>query len=390
MVERNLNVALNEEIAPSVQAVNVISGAKHKVIAQYYNNGSASHQYDLNTNIACNRYKLVSLVCYATEEDFGGATVTVTAYKGVPMNGVNTDFAVATESLVVPAVTAGTFEKVTSSIGEADDTDSMRFSGTIEVAAGGKVTLEAVYRNANDNAIETIQGAVAEIADNTSIQQPYRLLEVDSDGVLRNNTTTKKKIDISGATTMQAMVLAFAFADDNEIEGAIDLSSIISLPNERTLFRAFQNTKITSVDLSSLEYVGNTSTMQFCFSGCTALKYLDFPELVSVSGTSVMGQLASKSGVEVVRFPKLATISGGNALLQVFLSCTSLTDVYFNALKTTSFGSTTNQFTNMFSGDTDVKLHFPSNLTATIAGLDTYPNFGGTNTQVLFDLPATE
>ena len=211
MVERNLNVALNEEIAPSVQAVNVISGAKHKVIAQYYNNSSASYPYNLNTSIACNRYKLVSLVCYATEEDFGGATVTVTAYKGVPINGVNTDFAVATESLVVPAVTAGTFEKVNSSIGEADDTDSMRFSGTIEVAAGGKVTLEAVYRNVNDNAIETIQGAVAEIADNTknSTAEIVIITDTDVEITLENNVI----FNCGGLTDLEIVLPASTTAD---------------------------------------------------------------------------------------------------------------------------------------------------------------------------------
>jgi hypothetical protein len=63
----------------------------------------------------------------------------------------------------------------------------------------------------------------------------------------------------------------------------------------------------------------------------------------------------------------------------------------FPALKTTSFGSYTNQFADMLSGVTGCTVHFPSNLQAVIGSWsDVTSGFGGTNTTVLFDLPATE
>jgi hypothetical protein len=85
---------------------------------------------------------------------------------------------------------------------------------------------------------------------------------------------------------------------------------------------------------------------------------------------------------------------GSSGLYNTFSGCTGLTDVYFNALKTTSFSSSTNPFSGMLSntGKTKThKLHFPSNLQSTIAGLSGYPTFGGSSGYVTlaFDLPAT-
>lgn len=70
---------------------------------------------------------------------------------------------------------------------------------------------------------------------------------------------------------------------------------------------------------------------------------------------------------------------------------TGITDLYFNSLTSSSFGSYTNQFSNMLSGVTGCTVHFPSNLQSVIGSwADVTNGFGGTNTIVLFDLPATE
>jgi hypothetical protein len=70
---------------------------------------------------------------------------------------------------------------------------------------------------------------------------------------------------------------------------------------------------------------------------------------------------------------------------------TGITDLYFNSLTSSSFGSYTNQFNNMLGGVTGCTVHFPSNLQSVIGSWASVTNgFGGTNTTVLFDLPATE
>lgn len=70
----------------------------------------------------------------------------------------------------------------------------------------------------------------------------------------------------------------------------------------------------------------------------------------------------------------------------MFGGCTSLKEVRFPALTANSFGSSTNQLSNMLTGVTDCTLHFPAAAQAKIERMSSYPNFGGTNTTVLFDL----
>ena len=73
-----------------------------------------------------------------------------------------------------------------------------------------------------------------------------------------------------------------------------------------------------------------------------------------------------------------------------FQNCTHLTSISFPALTSTSFGSFTNQFNNMLYGVTGCTVHFPSNLQSVIGSwADVTNGFGGTNTTVSFDLPAT-
>ena len=100
------------------------------------------------------------------------------------------------------------------------------------------------------------------------------------------------------------------------------------------------------------------------------------------------------SSLTSVDLSSLTTVSGTYGLNYAFYSCTGLTNVSFPALTTTSFGSYTNQFSNMMrsTGTTVIHtIHFPSNMQSTISGLSGYPLFGGTSGYVVlsFDLPAT-
>ena len=99
-------------------------------------------------------------------------------------------------------------------------------------------------------------------------------------------------------------------------------------------------------------------------------------------------------------FLKLSILTGANCFGSCFLGCKLITDIYFNALTTTSFGTKyINQFNGMFNNSSsgtaatsgNVNVHFPSNLETTISGLTGYPLFGGASGRVtlLFDLPAT-
>lgn len=94
--------------------------------------------------------------------------------------------------------------------------------------------------------------------------------------------------------------------------------------------------------------------------------------------------------IKTATFPDLDTLNKNRLLGGCFSNCTGLTSVSFPALTSTSFGSNLSQFENMLSGCTGVTVHFPSNLQSVIGSwTDVVNGFGGTNTTVLFDLPAT-
>ena len=98
----------------------------------------------------------------------------------------------------------------------------------------------------------------------------------------------------------------------------------------------------------------------------------------------------SCTGLTSVDLSSLTTINGSNAMHNAFSGCTGLTNISFPALTSTGFGSYTNQFNNMLQGVTGCTVHFPRNLQSVIGSWsDVTKGFGGKNTTVLFDLPAT-
>ena len=73
----------------------------------------------------------------------------------------------------------------------------------------------------------------------------------------------------------------------------------------------------------------------------------------------------------------------------------TLQEIYFESLRSDSFGEYKSQFRGMLKNNSNIIVHFPSNLdpqtgSTVISSLYTYPNFGGTSTVLAFDLPATE
>lgn len=111
------------------------------------------------------------------------------------------------------------------------------------------------------------------------------------------------------------------------------------------------------------------------------------PALATVSGSSAFSNaFYGCTSLTSVDLGSLATVSGSSALSGAFRSCSSLTSVSFPALTTSSFGSRTNQFNNMLQGVRGCTVHFPAAIQGKIETMTGYPNFGGTNTTVLFDL----
>lgn len=153
---------------------------------------------------------------------------------------------------------------------------------------------------------------------------------------------------------------------------------------------------LTTISLPELTIVSGVAACNCMFNNCSSLTSVSLPELTTISALSgCLSMFSGCSSLVTVSFPKLVTITGGSCMQSIFSYCSKITDVYFNSLTTTSFGSNVNQFNNMFSSagitSGSITMHFPSNLSSTISGLTSYPNFGAATGRLTlaFDLPAT-
>ena len=152
-------------------------------------------------------------------------------------------------------------------------------------------------------------------------------------------------------------------------------------------------TGITSVNFSNLKSAsGNFAFSSICY-GCTNLISVDFSSLAYIgSGNYLAGTLfLDCTSLQNVKFDSLAVIDSYGAFQQAFQNDTSLTTLSFPSLSSRGNNSV---FYNMLSGVTGCTIHFPKNLdpqtgSTVISSLSTYPNFGGTNTVLAFDLPST-
>ena len=130
----------------------------------------------------------------------------------------------------------------------------------------------------------------------------------------------------------------------------------------------------------------------FMAQGCTNLQSVSFPLLRYLGIGGLGGAFNGCTSLTTINFPSLALFGSSKVMQSTFYGCTSLTSVSFPALNSNSFVEASGRYTfnSMLGGVTGCTVHFPSNLESTISAWTTATNgFGGTNTTILFDLPAT-
>ena len=200
-------------------------------------------------------------------------------------------------------------------------------------------------------------------------------------------------VDLSSLTTVGDYGLCYTFHSCTGLTSALDLSSLTTV-GSNGFSNAFRDcTGLTSVDLSSLTTVEDWG-LYYSFHSCTGLTSVDLSSLTTVGDRGLYYTFRDCTGLTSALDLSSLTTVGSNGFSNAFSGCTALENIYFPALTTTSFGSYTNQFSNMLTNTGTTKthtLHFPSNLQSTISGLTGYPTFGGTSGYVTlaFDLPAT-
>lgn len=240
-----------------------------------------------------------------------------------------------------------------------------------------------------------------------------------------NNTNMNKGVEFPDLEEVSG-ISALYYAFSNNFINSILLPKLKTVSGTNGMYSVFatnSSPSMTSVSLPELETVSGNSGLRSAFQTSVYLTSISLPKLKTVTGTYGLYQLLASTKISTLSLPELTTanaqyamgylcqscslletvylsklsdISGQNTFYGAFNGCNYITDIYFNALTTTSFGSFVNQFNNMFNSQTastsgNVNVHLPSNLQATIAGLQGYPNFSATAGRVtlLFDFPAT-
>lgn len=205
--------------------------------------------------------------------------------------------------------------------------------------------------------------------------------------------TALTTVDLSSLTTVSGYESCYQmFRYCSNLETA-DLSNLQTISNSYSICGMFSNcASLRSVDLSGLTTIsGSYGNLQRMFDSCSSLTAIEMPSLTTVTCSEAFRQIClSCSNLTSVDLSSLSVLSGSSACYGMFWGCTSLTNISFPALNSNSFGNNTNQFGNMLYGVSGCTVHFPSNLQSVIGSWSDVTNgFGGTNTTVLFDLPAT-
>ncbi len=207
------------------------------------------------------------------------------------------------------------------------------------------------------------------------------------------NCFSIQSVDLTSLTTISGGYGCYWMFAGCQGLTTVDLSHITSISGEATCQRMFFNcTGLTGkIDLSSLTTMNGTIGYGVCngmFEWCNNITEVDLSNLEEILGSDANNMFSNCRSLSSVDLSSLRTVySMGGA----FSQCLSLTSLSFPSLTSTGLIHPYHQeFTNMLSDVTGCTVHFPSNLQSTMSSWsDVINGFGGTNTIVLFDLPAT-
>lgn len=210
-----------------------------------------------------------------------------------------------------------------------------------------------------------------------------------------NGCTTLTSVDMSNITEIDGADVLENFCKDCSNLTSIDLSGVTTINGSGAMDYAFSGTSITAVDLSSLTTISGTA-MTNTFRDCLNISSIDLSSLTTLStGVSMNGTFGLSNNptsplpLTSVTFTSLATVGGTAPMRNIFQRRDGLT-VSFPAFNSNTFGAMTTYLDNIVAGAVGCTVHFPSNMQAIIGNWSSVQNgFGGTNTTVLFDLPAT-
>lgn len=236
------------------------------------------------------------------------------------------------------------------------------------------------YLFANNNSIGSVS-----FPDLENLDQSSSMLEAFSSSGSIISASFAKLATISGQSSFEN-----AFASCSNIT-TVNFPELVTVSGYNSMYNSLYSAGITNISFPKLTTASGMYCMYNLCSGCSHLTTISFPSLTTLSGYGALQHAFYGTKIVQAGFPALSDVTGSQCLAQLFQNCSLLQSISFPALKSTSFGTYTNQFHNMLQNVTGCTVHFPSNLQSVIGSWsDVTAGFGGTNTTVLFDLPATE
>ena len=202
-----------------------------------------------------------------------------------------------------------------------------------------------------------------------------------------------QSVDLSSLTTISGGYGCYGMFANCVGLTTVDLSHITSISGESTCGQMFFYCSVLTgkIDLSSLTTMNGTIGLGVCdgmFYGCQNITEVDLSSLEQILGSDANNMFSYCYSLSSVDLSSLRTVF---SMAGAFSHCRSLKTLSFPSLTSTGLINPYNQeFTNMLNGVTGCTVHFPSNLQSIMSSWsDVINGFSGTNTIVLFDLPAT-
>lgn len=209
------------------------------------------------------------------------------------------------------------------------------------------------------------------------------LLGTPINGELGTGSDTDGDIVFDGVESLGDFALCAFMINRNNFTHNVSFPDLIAIEGENALWDAFYKcANMGTVSFPVLTNIDGDSCLYYAFRGCPFTTFT-FPSLKIVNGIQPMqGAFYQCNNLVNVFFPNIEEI-GNSAFVQCFNACTSLRDVYLSSSITSVSNSA---FTHMFRGCSNVNLHLPVSMQSIIGTFTGFPNFGGTNISILFDL----
>ena len=269
----------------------------------------------------------------------------------------------------------------------AYDAFSGAFRGNKQLASVDFSSLWSVKGNGAFN--NAFYGCLA-LTDTSCFRGLKEVIGSSSTGEFRDcfNSSGLQTVNFPELTTATTIAGVFynAFRSCTSLTTA-SFPKLAAAPSQCFSNAFYDDTALTSFSAPLMQSAGSSS-FSYAFYNCTSLTTVSLTSLASVEYRCFDYAFRGCTSLTSISFPALSAINSYNSnscFSSAFSGCSALTSVSFPAVTASSF-ATNYALSSLLSGTSGVTLHFPAGTESAVQVLIGYPNFGGTNTTVLFDL----